>query len=77
MYVLSFELCSFSLVHNRNSKTSQEVVDFVYCRLKEKVGRAVPTQQHLTEICESVCVSKMFIEIACGPLATNYLVQFP
>ena len=40
----------------RNSKSSQEVVDFVNCRLKERVENGLPTQQDLTQICESVSV---------------------
>lgn len=38
----------------RNSKSSQEVVDFVGCRLKERVGNGLPSQEDLSEICESV-----------------------
>lgn len=54
--LLSGVKTNYKLFFIRNSKSSQEVVDFVCCRLKEKVGNGIPTQQDLTQICESVCV---------------------
>ena len=38
----------------RNSLTSQEVVDFVCDRLKDRVKDGRPTPDVLTQICESV-----------------------
>ena len=34
--------------------SSQEVIDFVSCRLKDKDVNRIPTQQDLSLICESV-----------------------
>ena len=40
----------------RNSKTSQEVIDFVRCRLSERTHDRPPTSDDLVGICESVSV---------------------
>lgn len=49
----------------RNSLSSQEVVDFVSCKLKEKVGNGEPTQKDLSRICESVSCLLLFVYL-CG-----------
>ena len=45
---------------HRNSKSSQDVVDFINCRISEKSVYGPPTADDLVAICKSVSVKFVF-----------------
>ena len=51
----------------RNSKSSQDVVDFINCRISEKSVYGPPTADDLVAICKSVSVEFMLVTSTFGP----------